>query len=59
MWPDEFRSDLAMSLNTLSVLLAGLGRREDALAAGEEAAEIYRELAAARPDEFRPDLACR
>ena len=45
------------SLNNLSVRLAGLGRREDALAAIEEAAGIYRELAAARPDAFRPDLA--
>jgi tetratricopeptide (TPR) repeat protein len=33
------------------------GRREDALAAIEEAAQVYRELAAARPDAFRPDLA--
>ena len=37
--------------------LADLGRREDALAAIQEAATIYRELAAARPDAFRPDLA--
>ena len=46
-----------MSLNNLSVRLADLGRREDALAAIQEAAGIYRELAAARPDAFRPDLA--
>ena len=46
-----------MSLNNLSDRLAALGRREDALAAIEEAADIYRELAAARPDAFRPDLA--
>ena len=50
-------SRLAGSLNNLSVRLADLGRREDALAAIEEAAGIYRELAAARPDAFRPDLA--
>ena len=37
--------------------LADLGRREEALAAIEEATGIYRELAAARPDAFRPDLA--
>ena len=37
--------------------LAGLGRQEEALAASQEAADIYRELAAARPDAFRPDLA--
>ena len=46
-----------MSLNNLSVRLADLGRREDALAAIQEAVGIYRELAAARPDAFRPDLA--
>jgi tetratricopeptide (TPR) repeat protein len=48
---------LARSLNNLSNRLADLGRREEALAAIEEAADIYRELAAARPDAFRPDLA--
>ena len=48
---------LARSLSNLANRLAGLGRREDALAAGEEAAGIYRELAAARPEAFRPDLA--
>ena len=45
-----------MSLTNLSNRLAGLGRREDALAAIEEAA-VHRELAAARPDAFRPGLA--
>ena len=48
---------LAGSLNNLSVRLGDLGRREEALAASQEAAELYRELAAARPDAFRPDLA--
>jgi tetratricopeptide (TPR) repeat protein len=37
--------------------LAQLGRREDALAAIEQAVAIRRGLAAARPDAFRPDLA--
>jgi tetratricopeptide (TPR) repeat protein len=37
--------------------LADLGRGEDALAASVEAAQTFRELAAARPDAFRPDLA--
>ena len=46
-----------MSLNNLSIRLAGLGRREDALAAIEEATALYRELATARPDAFGPDLA--
>ena len=50
-------SRLAGSLNNLSVRLADLGRREDALAAIQEAVAICRELAAARPDAFRPDLA--
>ncbi len=48
---------LARSLNNLSFWLANLGRREEALAASEEAVTIRRELAAARPDAFRPDLA--
>ena len=34
---DAFGPDLARSLNHLAVLLGGLGRREDALAAIEEA----------------------
>ena len=46
-----------MSLSNLAFSLAELGRREEALAAIQEAADIYRELAAARPDAFRPDLA--
>ncbi len=54
--PDGARR-LAWSLNDLVNRLSGLGRREDALAAGEEAVTIYRELAAARPDAFRPELA--
>ena len=48
---------MAGSLNNLSVRLADLGRREEALAAIQEAAGVYRELAAARPDAFRRDLA--
>ncbi len=38
-------------------MLSALGRREPALAAAEEAVALYRELAAQRPDAFRPDLA--
>jgi tetratricopeptide (TPR) repeat protein len=48
---------LARSLNKLSVRLGDLGRREDALAASEEAVTIRRELARTRPDAFGPDLA--
>ena len=41
----------------LSNWLSRLGRREEALAAIEEAVTICRQLAAARPDAFLPDLA--
>ena len=44
--PDAFGPDLAMSLNNLAIRLGDLGRREDALAAIEEATRTYRELAA-------------
>ncbi len=50
-------SHLAGSLNNLSNRLGDLGRREEALAAIQEAVTIRRELAAARPDAFRPALA--
>jgi hypothetical protein len=46
--PDVFLPDLAMALNNQSVYLSELGRREEALAAAEEAARIYRALAQAR-----------
>ena len=45
------------SLNNLGLDLSDLGRREEALAASQEAVEIRRRLAAARPDAFLPDLA--
>ena len=47
----------ATSLNNLGGRLSELGRREDALAAAQEATDIYRRLAAARPDAFLPVLA--
>ncbi len=46
-----------MSLNNVATRLSDLGRREEALAAIEEAVAIRRELAVLRPDAFRPDLA--
>ena len=49
--------DAPVSLNNQSNRLAALGRREDAVAAITEAVAIYRELAVARPEAFRPDLA--
>ncbi|MFD0890522.1 tetratricopeptide repeat protein, partial [Streptosporangium algeriense] len=48
---------LAVSLNNLSVRLGDLGRREEGLAAGEEATGVYRKLAQAHPDAHLPDLA--
>ena len=50
-------SRLAGSLNNLAVQLGAMGRWEEALAASQETVAIRRELAAARPDAFRPDLA--
>jgi tetratricopeptide (TPR) repeat protein len=47
----------AVILNNLSNRLSDLGRREEALAAAVESADLYRALAAQRPDAFRPDLA--
>jgi hypothetical protein len=48
---------LATSLNNLGRDLSNLGRREEALAASQEAVDIYRRLAQTRPDAFLPDLA--
>jgi len=55
--PDAFTPDLAGALINLANLLSDLDRREDALAAAEEARDHHRALAAARPDAFTPDLA--
>jgi tetratricopeptide (TPR) repeat protein len=48
---------LSTSLANLGVRLGDLGRREEALAASQEAVDIYRRLAQTRPDAFLPDLA--
>ncbi len=53
--PEE--PERARILNNLSVRLAALGRREEALPAIEEAVALYRRLAARNPDAFEPDLA--
>jgi len=55
--PSALRALLAASLNNLGLRLSDLGRSEDALAAAREATDIYRRLAADRPDAFLPDLA--
>jgi tetratricopeptide (TPR) repeat protein len=54
---DQLQSILATALLNLGIRLSELGRPEDALAAAQEATDIYRRLAAARPDAFLPDLA--
>ncbi|MEO5368481.1 MAG: toll/interleukin-1 receptor domain-containing protein [Magnetococcus sp. DMHC-1] len=50
-------SKQAHAANNLSNSLGNLGEREASFAAIEEAARIYRELSAQRPDAFLPDLA--
>ena len=52
-----FLPDLATALNNQSGRLAQLGRWEEALAAGEEAVTIRRQLARDRPAAFLSDLA--
>ena len=47
----------ALFFNNASNYLSSLGRREEALKAAEEAADLYRALAAARPEAFTPNLA--
>ena len=54
--PDAFRPDLATSLNNLAVTLVGLGRRDDALAASQEAVAIRRELTARWPAVYQHEL---
>jgi tetratricopeptide (TPR) repeat protein len=51
--PDAFLPDLADALNNLSARLGDLGRREEALAAAEQAVAIRR-LAEANPHGFLP-----
>lgn len=57
-WLEEERGlEQARLLNNLGGRLSELGRREEALEAAKEAADVYRGLAEARPDAFLPDLA--
>ena len=55
--PQQHEPILGTALNVHSARLSWLGRREDALAAVDEAVTIYRRLADARPDAFLSDLA--
>ncbi len=50
-------AELAMCLATLGAILLHVGRDEEALDPTLEALEIYRNLAATRPDHFGKDLA--
>jgi tetratricopeptide (TPR) repeat protein len=54
---EEGRARLAKEQANYGVALSHLGKREAALAATQEAVEIYRTLAAERPDAFLPYLA--
>ena len=55
--PHDYLPVLSAALNNLGNRLSYLGRREEALAAAEEAVALRRQLAAARPDAFTPGLA--
>jgi tetratricopeptide (TPR) repeat protein len=55
--PDAFTPHVAGSLNNLAGRLSDLGLIEEALAAAEEAAGLFRVLTKARPDALTPDLA--
>jgi tetratricopeptide (TPR) repeat protein len=55
---EEYRlSSLAAALGTLGTRLSNLGRREEALAASQEAVDIRRRLAQSGPDATLPQLA--
>jgi tetratricopeptide (TPR) repeat protein len=53
----EAQEALSVALNNLGARLGELGRREEALAAGQEAIDIKRRLAKSRPDALLPGLA--
>jgi tetratricopeptide (TPR) repeat protein len=53
----EAAEERARVLNTLGTALSALGRREEALAATQEAVDIYRGLAQVNPQVFLPYLA--
>ncbi len=55
--PEPLQAERARLLNNYALRLSAIGQREEALQAAREASDIYRQLAAARPDAFLPDLA--
>jgi tetratricopeptide (TPR) repeat protein len=54
---EEILNHLAAQVSTVGIRLSNLGRREEALAASQEAVDIYRRLAQTRPDAVLPNLA--
>jgi tetratricopeptide (TPR) repeat protein len=54
---DHLTAEKARLSNNLANRLSALGRREEALEQAQEAVRLRRQLAAARPDAFLPDLA--
>lgn len=50
-------SSLAIGLGNRSGSLAGLGRNDEALVAAAQALQIFREIAAAQPEAYEPDVA--
>jgi tetratricopeptide (TPR) repeat protein len=54
---EEILNHLAAQVGKLGVRLSAVGRREDALAASQEAVNIRRRLAQTQPDVFLPGLA--
>lgn len=50
-------ADLALALRNLSESLAGIGERDEALAAAQESVDHYRKLAREQPEAFGPRLA--
>ncbi len=55
--PENALKERARLSNNLGIALSALGRREEALAATQEAVDIRRVLAAGNPQAFLPDLA--
>ncbi|MEU2616530.1 tetratricopeptide repeat protein, partial [Micromonospora sp. NPDC007271] len=54
---DAYLPNLATSVNNHALRLAEAGRRDEALAASQEAVDLYRGLAAGNRDAYLPDLA--
>jgi Tetratricopeptide repeat len=55
--PAAYLPDLAASVSNLAGRLTGAGRRDEALAAGQEAVGLYRDLAEHNPAAYLPDQA--